>query len=65
MSTPLSPVQQQIAAILGPFDFAEIPGGCDRYDAYRTVEPVSAGVWLTTVHHDDWCPVRAAHRKAT
>lgn len=33
-----------------------IPGGCPDCDAYQTVEPVTEGVTLLTVHHDDTCP---------
>ena len=32
-----------------------IPGGCDRCDAYQTVETPEPGVHVLTVHHDDWC----------
>jgi hypothetical protein len=33
-----------------------IPGGCDRCDAYQTVETASPGIHTIRVHHDDWCP---------
>jgi hypothetical protein len=52
----LSPVQAELAAVLGPLDGARIPGGCEDCDAYQVVEPVAAGVWNILVHHDDWCP---------
>jgi hypothetical protein len=42
--------------LLGPLDGARIPGGCDQCEAYQTAEPMRAGVWTITVHHDDWCP---------
>ncbi len=64
VKAPLSPSQQRVAAILGPLDGARVAGGCSCCDAYQTVEPVQAGVWMIEVHHDDWCPVLAAHRKA-
>ena len=43
--------------ILGPLDGARLPGGCDHCDAYQTVRAASPRVWLTTVFHDDDCPV--------
>jgi hypothetical protein len=33
-----------------------IPGGCDRCNAYQTVETPEPGIHLLHVHHDDWCP---------
>jgi hypothetical protein len=59
----LSRTQQQIAAILGPLDGEQTPGGCDKCDAYQTVEPVTAGVWTITVHHDEDCPELARHQR--
>lgn len=47
------------------FDRAEgtkIPGGCDRCDAYQTVESSLLGVYIIRVHHDDWCPFLRQHR---
>lgn len=54
--TRLSDSQQRALETLGPLEGKKIPGGCDHCDAYQTVEPVTAGVWTMTVHHDDWCP---------
>ncbi|HEY5161109.1 MAG TPA: hypothetical protein VII83_08600 [Gaiellaceae bacterium] len=56
----LSESQARIARQLGPLDGKRIPGGCDTCNAYQTVEPIAAGVWKTTVHHDEWCPTLAA-----
>ena len=56
----LSKSQARIAQRLGPLDGERIPGGCETCDAFQTVEPVAAGVWMTTVHHDEWCPTLAA-----
>jgi len=61
--TRQSPGQAAIAAILGPLDGAEIPGGCDTCNAHQTVHPVLAGVWQITINHDPWCPVLAAHER--
>lgn len=55
----LSPAQQAMTAKLGPLEGAQIPGGCDDCDAYQTVEPMFAGAWTITVHHDGWCPFYA------
>jgi hypothetical protein len=38
----------------------QIPGGCDRCDAYQTVEIESPGMHVIRIHHDDWCPVLKA-----
>jgi hypothetical protein len=57
----LSPAQRRIAAILGPLDGREIPGGCDRCDAVQTVAAVVAGVWQVTIHHDPDCPALLQH----
>lgn len=61
---PLSESQAAIARSLGPLEGERIPGGCDKCNAYQTVEPVEAGVWTLNVHHDDWCPVLAAKGKS-
>ena len=53
--------RRQLVDMLGPLDGARIPGGCDHCDAYQTVQPVSDGVWMCNVHHDDWCPWLAEH----
>jgi hypothetical protein len=37
-----------------------IPGGCDRCDAFQTLDVIEDGVYVLTVHHDDWCPVLRA-----
>lgn len=42
--------------VLGPLDGAEIPGGCDRCDAYQRVRIVGGGVYEVDVLHDDGCP---------
>jgi len=34
----------------------EIPGGCERCDAYQTVSAVAPGVWSLIVHHTTACP---------
>jgi hypothetical protein len=34
-----------------------MPGGCEHCDAYKTVREESPGVFVLTVHHDDWCPL--------
>ncbi|MGH9106789.1 MAG: hypothetical protein ACRDZX_13340 [Acidimicrobiales bacterium] len=48
-----------ITSLLGPLDGARIPGGCGHCSAYQTVQPLAAGVWNVTVHHDVDCPVYA------
>lgn len=57
----LSASQARTLKMLGPLEGKRIPGGCDKCDAYQTVEPVAGGQWLLEVHHDDWCPVLARH----
>ena len=52
----LSSAQAQVARMLGPLEGARIPGGCDYCDAYQTVDPAAAGVWMISVHHDERCP---------
>lgn len=59
----LSQSQAHAARALGPLDGQKIPGGCDHCSAYQTVDPAALGVWLLTVHHDDGCPVLAAHER--
>lgn len=59
MSRPLSEAQAAAARMLRPLDGERIPGGCEHCTAFQTVEPVSAGVWKLTVHHDEWCPFLA------
>ena len=46
-----------LTAMFAAMDGAEIPGGCDRCDAYQTPRIDAYGVVHMTVHHDDWCPV--------
>lgn len=58
----LSAAQSQVAAVLGPLDGAQVPGGCTTCDAYQTVHPVEAGVWSLAIHHDDWCPALSGKR---
>jgi hypothetical protein len=56
-----SPVSDVIAAL----DGAQIPGGCDLCDAYQVVQARAFGnrnIHMVKVHHDDWCPVLAAHQ---
>jgi hypothetical protein len=53
----LSPVQTEVARVLGPLDGAQVPGGCECCDAYQTVHPQAHGVWVVAVHHDTWCPL--------
>lgn len=48
-----------VVNLLGPLEGARIPGGCESCDAYQTVEPIEAGVWLVNICHDDACPVLA------
>jgi hypothetical protein len=38
----------------------QIPGGCDTCDAFQTMDEVSHGVHMLTVHHDDDCPTLRA-----
>jgi hypothetical protein len=61
----LSPAQEAMARALGPFDGARIDGGCTECNAYQTTRQASPGVWRITIHHDDWCPVLARHRRRT
>lgn len=56
----LTPAQAEVLRLLGPLEGKRIPGGCGHCNAYQTVTPIRAGVWTTTVHHDDWCPFLAA-----
>jgi hypothetical protein len=58
----LTQAQAGVAALLGPLDGAEIPGGCETCDAFQTVEPIEAGLWMIRVHHDEWCPTYARLR---
>jgi hypothetical protein len=37
-------------------DGAEIPGGCDRCDAYQTADVDTHGIRRIRVHHGTWCP---------
>jgi hypothetical protein len=55
----LSETQARIARQLGPLDGKRIPGGCETCNAYQTIEPVEAGMWMINVHHDEWCPTLA------
>lgn len=55
----MSSAQSFLARTLGPIEGQEIPGGCDDCDAYQTADPVKAGVWTITVHHDADCPTAA------
>ena len=58
------PFRRRLANMLGALDGARIPGGCDHCDAYQTVQPIVAGVWQITVHHDDHCPTEPNHRRS-
>ncbi len=59
----LSPSQASMLRMLGPREGERIPGGCDRCDAYQTVEAVEPGIWRIDVHHDNWCPFLAARER--
>ena len=48
--------------LFGQVEDQPIPGGCDRCDAFQTMEVISPGVWLMRVHHDDWCPFLRARK---
>lgn len=52
---PPPPGPAILRRVLGPLDGGRIPGGCDHCNAFQTVVPLRAGVWLLTVHHDDSC----------
>lgn len=45
-----------IRRLLASLDGTQIPGGCERCDAYQTMRVGINGVHHVTVHHDDWCP---------
>ncbi len=51
--------------LFGELAGEQIPGGCDRCDAYQTVVTLVPGVDSLTVHHDDWCPVLRAMNAET
>jgi hypothetical protein len=51
--------------VFAPLAGKRIPGGCDRCDAFQTLNAVDPGVWSLTVHHDDWCPVLRAMKART
>jgi hypothetical protein len=42
-------------------DGARIPGGCDICDAYQVPQVIDQGIIVIHIHHDDWCPILAAH----
>jgi hypothetical protein len=42
--------------LFSQIDDAPIPGGCNRVDAYQTVDTPEPGIHVLTVHHEDWCP---------
>lgn len=56
----MSDVPPDLTPIFAALDGAQILGGCDQCDAYQTAS-IAAHVFRVTVHHDDWCPVLAAH----
>jgi hypothetical protein len=58
----LSPMQATVLRLLGPIDGDRVHGGCPSCRAFQTAEPKAPGVWAVTVHHDDDCPVLAAHQ---
>lgn len=63
MTEPSKDPQASLVNTFGPLDGQRIEGGCQHCDAYQTVDPMAAGAWVLTVHHDDWCPVlKAAQR---
>ena len=42
-----------------------IPGGCERCNAYQTVEKVEDAMYALVVHHDAWCSfLRAREARA-
>lgn len=56
-------MNNRLVNALGRLDGARIPGGCDSCNAYQTVEPLEAGVWMINVFHDERCPVLARTEK--
>jgi hypothetical protein len=56
-------IREQLIRILGPLQGAKIPGGCEWCDAFQTVEPIKAGAWKITVHHDPGCTWFSASRR--
>lgn len=58
------PFRRQLTDLFGPLDGDQIPGGCPACDAYQTVEPLAAGAWQVTVHHDHGCPSFVAMQEA-
>jgi hypothetical protein len=46
--------------LFGQTEDQPIKGGCERCNAFQTVEEIHPGVWSLTVHHDEWCPLLRA-----
>ena len=44
-----------IRDVLQSLDGLEVVGGCDHCDAYTSMRTVTGGVFIQTIHHDDWC----------
>jgi len=44
----------EISDLLASLVGKRIEGGCERCDAYQTVEPDEWGARVT-IHHDQWC----------
>jgi len=51
--------------LFGQSENEPIPGGCDRCDAYQTVDELAPNVYGLTVHHDEWCPLLRAKTAGT
>lgn len=57
----------RVSDLIASMDGARLPGGCDCCNAYQTIRAHAFGsqnIHMITVHHDDWCPVLAAHQAA-
>ena len=55
-------IRQSLDDLVTQTDDQPIEGGCDRCNAYSTVEAISPGVYSMAVHHDDWCPFLRARK---
>ena len=42
-----------------------VPGGCEGCDAYQILNEESPGVFVLTVHHDEWCRLYRAAKAGT
>ena len=45
-----------VGDLLLQFIGLQIYGGCESCDAVQTVAARGPGVYVLTVHHDEWCP---------